>query len=153
MAVDATGQISVELPDGWRAATRTVGRGRRTPGDSADRRWWCHRIRLAGRSTRTVPGAFIWLFAEDGATTTSPSAFIAGRPHAGCVAAPVRTDRQAGLDWLIAGYRDCPNGRAQIVEAVGTRPGDTGLVYVQIAPPAGSPPAFVDTLLAGVRVR
>ena len=39
-----------------------------------------------------------------------------------------------------------------IVEAAGPAPGDAGLVYVQIAPPAGSGPAFVDALLAGVRV-
>jgi eukaryotic-like serine/threonine-protein kinase len=36
---------------------------------------------------------------------------------------------------------------------VAARPGGDGLVYVQIAPPANSTPAFVDTLLAGLRVR
>jgi tRNA A-37 threonylcarbamoyl transferase component Bud32 len=150
-AVDARGQISVQVPDGWAGATGYWTRpqdagGQRGPVvvTSPDPARWA--------VGTTVPGAFLWL-SEDGATTTSPSAFIAGRPHAVCVAVPMRTTRQAGLNWLIAGYRDCANGRAQLVEAVGTRPGDTELVYAQIAPPPGSPPAFVDTMLAGVRVR
>jgi hypothetical protein len=40
-----------------------------------------------------------------------------------------------------------------VVEAAGAAGGAAGLVYVQIAPPAGSGPEFVDRLLAGVRVR
>jgi hypothetical protein len=40
-----------------------------------------------------------------------------------------------------------------VVEAAGRAPGDAGLVYVQIMPPVGSGPAFVDALLAGIRVR
>jgi hypothetical protein len=39
------------------------------------------------------------------------------------------------------------------VEAAGLGPDGAGLVYVQLTPPAGSGPAFVDSLLAGVRVR
>jgi hypothetical protein len=151
-AVDARGQISVQVPDGWAAATGYWTRpqdagGQRGPAVvvSPDPARWA--------LGTTVPGAFFWLEENGAATTTSPSAFIAGRPHAGCVAAPMRTTKQAGLNWLIAGYRDCANGRAQLVEAVGTRPGDTELVYAQIAPRPGSPRAFVDTLLAGVRVR
>ncbi|GAA4469070.1 hypothetical protein GCM10023170_083910 [Phytohabitans houttuyneae] len=50
-------------------------------------------------------------------------------------------------------YSSCPGAKTVIVETAGVGPGDAGLVYVQIAPPAGSGPAFVDTLLAGVRVR
>jgi hypothetical protein len=65
----------------------------------------------------------------------------------------VRTSRQAGIDWVIAHYSACPDGRGRLVEAAGTGPGDAGLVYAQIAPPADSEPTFVDTLLAGVQVR
>jgi hypothetical protein len=46
-----------------------------------------------------------------------------------------------------------PSQLIGIAETAGIGPGDAGLVYVQIAPPAGSGPEFVDTLLAGVRVR
>ena len=97
-----------------------------------------------------VPGAFIWLSRDGGST---PAALAAERSHPACVAVPVRTSRQAGVEWQIASFRECPDGRREIVEAVGTRPGTDGLVYVQIAPPASSAPAFVDTLLAGLKVR
>jgi hypothetical protein len=69
------------------------------------------------------------------------------------VAAPIRTTRRAGVDWLIAEFRDCPDGRAHIVEAVGVRPGVPGIVYVEVAPPARSSPAFADTFLTGLRLR
>jgi hypothetical protein len=40
-----------------------------------------------------------------------------------------------------------------LVEAAGIGPAGAGLVHVQIAPPASNAATFVDTLLAGVRVR
>ena len=150
VAVDSTGRISIDVPDEWRAATgRWVGPadagGRRDPAlvVSPDPARW--------GTDAAVPGAFVWL-SRTGATLTTPAGFVAGRPHAGCTAAPVRTSRQAGIDWVIAQYR-CSDGRGWLVEAAGTGPGDAGLVYVQIAPPADSESTFVDTLLAGVRVR
>ena len=86
------------------------------------------------------------------AARTTPAAFIRQHGHPGCTAAPLRTTRQAGIDWLVARY-DCPGGHPVVVETAGLEPGGAGLVYVQVAPPAGSGPDFVDTLLAGVRVR
>jgi eukaryotic-like serine/threonine-protein kinase len=53
---------------------------------------------------------------------------------------------------VIAEY-DRADGRGRLVEAAGAGSDDAGLVYVQIAPPASSAPAFADVLLAGVRVR
>jgi hypothetical protein len=64
----------------------------------------------------------------------------------------VRRSRQAGIDWVIAAFA-CTGPRGPLVEAAGTTPAGGGLVYVQIAPPAADGPAFVDSLLAGVRVR
>jgi hypothetical protein len=40
-----------------------------------------------------------------------------------------------------------------LVEAAGMGTAGAGLVYVQVVPPADSDSTFVDTLLAGVRVR
>src|SRR3954453_2219905 len=80
------------------------------------------------------------------------AALIAQVPHARCTPAPVRRSRQAGIDWMIAAF-SCSDRRGQLVEVAGAGPAGAGLVYVQIAPPASSAPAFVDTLLAGVRVR
>jgi eukaryotic-like serine/threonine-protein kinase len=104
------------------------------------------------RTDATVPGVFVWLSRAGGARTT-PVEFIAGRPHADCTVAPMRTSRQAGIDWVIVEHSACSDGRGRLTEAAGTGPGDAGLVYVQIAPPVGSVPTYVDTLLAGVRVR
>ena len=139
VAVAPGGQISIELPDGWRAETR---------------RWQASRLVLSPDPARwltdpAVPGAFVELSRDD----TTPVELLAAQRQVACVAMPARTSRQGGLRWTIAGYRRCPNGRAQIVNAVAGRPGGDGLVYVQVAPPAGSTPAFVDTLLAGLRVR
>ncbi|MEU7906549.1 serine/threonine-protein kinase [Actinoplanes sp. NPDC049118] len=142
--VDAAGQLSLRIPAGWAARSGHWTRPGPALVVSPDPARWT-------RDT-AVPGAFAWL-SRDGAAETTPERFVAGRPNAGCATMPVRTSRQAGLDWFIAGFRACPDGRAEVVEAVGTRPGDTVLVYVQVAPPRGSAPAFVDTLLAGVRVR
>jgi eukaryotic-like serine/threonine-protein kinase len=150
VAVDASGRISVRLPDGWHART---GRwawpgqldGPRYPAllVSPDPSRW--------RTDEAVRGAFISLARDDPAGRT-PAAVIAQLPHAGCTPAPTRRSRQAGIDWVVAAF-SCPEPRGRLVEAAGTGPAGAGLVYVQIAPPAGSAPAFVDTLLAGVRVR
>jgi hypothetical protein len=148
MAVDPAGRIAVAVPAGWRVQSGSWA------GPAEDGRQRGPVLVISpdpGRwiADAAVPGAFIWLF-RDGAT---PAEFVAGRPHAGCTAAPVRSSRQAGIDWLIAGYTGCPGGRSTVVEAAATGPGGAGLVYVQVAPPAGSGPTFVDSLLAGVRVR
>ncbi|MEU4222500.1 serine/threonine-protein kinase [Actinoplanes sp. NPDC026623] len=142
--VDAAGRLSLPVPAGWAARSGHWTRPGPALVVSPDPARWT--------VDTAVPGAFAWL-SRDGAASTTPERFVAGRPNAGCVAQPVRTSRQAGLDWFIAGYRACPHGHPEVVEAVGTRPGDAMLVYVQVAPPANSTPAFVDSLLAGVRVR
>jgi hypothetical protein len=132
-AVDPTGRISVRLPEGWQAQPgRWSGPALLISPDPA--RW---------RTDDSVRGAFLW-FARDGG---SPDGFVARIPHADCAPEPVRHRRLAGIDWVIAAYL-CPGRRGPLVEAAAT-----GLVYVQIAPPANNPSTFVDTLLAGVRVR
>ncbi|MDI6104132.1 serine/threonine-protein kinase [Actinoplanes sp. NEAU-A12] len=150
VAVDATGRIAVRLPDGWRA---TTGRWA-WPGQPGGPRYPALLVSpdpARWRTDEAVRGAFIWL-ARDGTADRTPAAVIAQLPHAGCAPAPVRRSRQAGIDWVIAGF-DCADRRGRLVEAAGTAPGGTGLVYVQVAPPAGNASVFVDTLLAGVRVR
>lgn len=57
-----------------------------------------------------------------------------------------------GVDWVVARFT-CDQGRPEVVEVAGLAPGRVGLIYVQVVPPAGEGPGFVDTLLAGVRVR
>lgn len=151
VAVDSTRRITIALPAGWHATgsgwkDRSDASGAREPAlvvSPAPDRW---------KSDPAMPGAFIGLSREI-ATRSTPAAFVAQQPHAGCVAAPVRTSRQAGIDWVVALHSFCGSGKASVVETAGVGPGDAGLVYVQIAPPTGSGPAFVDTLLAGVRVR
>ncbi|GIF26514.1 hypothetical protein BJ973_000959 [Actinoplanes tereljensis] len=133
VATDRTGRISVRLPDGWRAQPgRWSGPALVISPDPA--RW---------RTDDAVRGAFLGLVPDGG----SPERFVAGIPHAGCAPEPVRRSRQAGIDWVIAAYL-CPDRRGMLVEAAGT-----GLIYVQIAPPATNSSTFVDTLLAGVEVR
>jgi tRNA A-37 threonylcarbamoyl transferase component Bud32 len=159
-AVDPTGRLTVALPVGW----RSWGSG------------WAEQLDPAGipepamivspdperwRTGRAVPGAFIGV-SRGLATDGTPAAFVAAQQHAGCTASPVRATRQAGIEWVVARYTACPDGfdrngrvarKPVIVESAGVGPGGAGLVYVQIAPPAGSGPEFVDELLAGVRVR
>ncbi|MFV2112989.1 serine/threonine-protein kinase [Micromonospora sp. LOL_025] len=145
-----SGPVTVRLPPGWRAAgTGWAGRygddGRLEPAlvVSPDPHRWA--------ADPTVPGAFVGLSAGLAARTT-PAGFVAERPHAACAATPVRRTRQAGVDWVVARFT-CEQGRPEIVEAAGLAPGRAGLIYVQVTPPAGSRADFVDTLLAGVRVR
>ncbi len=147
VAVDGPGRMSVALPAGWR--------WRKAPWDPASAgghggsmvemspepaRW---------RTDPTVPGVFVGLSRAAGVT---PSGYLARRNNDLCTAVPVRTRRLAGIDWLIAEFRDCPDGRAVLVEAAGTPPGSRRLIHVQVASGAGVVPS-VDALLAGVRVR
>jgi hypothetical protein len=149
VAVDATGRISVRLPDGWRAKAGRWAWPGQSDGPlhpallvSPDPARW--------RTDDAVRGAFISL-ARSGAAGRVPAAVIAQIPHAGCEPAPARRSRQAGVDWTIATF-SCPDRRALLIEAAGAGPAGAGLVFVQIAPPAGNVSGFVDTLLAGVRV-
>ncbi|MEU8374909.1 protein kinase [Micromonospora sp. NPDC048894] len=144
-----SGPVSVTLPAGWRAAgTGWAGRyderGRLEPAlvVSPDPGRWA--------TDPTVPGAFVGLSAGL-ARQTTPADFVAQRPHADCVAGPVRRTRRGGVEWVVAGF-SCPAGRPVLVEAA-ARAGRDGLLYAQIVPPPGGGPEFVDTLLAGVRVR
>ncbi|MGK5443700.1 protein kinase domain-containing protein [Micromonospora sp. URMC 105] len=145
-----SGPLSVALPAGWRATgTGWAGQygddGRLEPAliVAADPDRWA--------ADPGVPGAFVGLSA-DAARRTTPEGFVAERPHADCVAAPLRRSRQAGVDWVVARYA-CPAGRPVLVEAAGLAAGRDALLYVQIAPPPGGGTEFVDALLAGVRVR
>jgi eukaryotic-like serine/threonine-protein kinase len=150
-AADPTGRITVTLPNGWRAkGARWAGQrgpdGKLEPVlviSPAPERWL---------SAAAVPGAFVGL-SRSAAAQTTPAEFVAAKLHARCTAAPVRSSRQAGIDWVVATYTSCPGSYRVIVETAGMGPGDSGLVYVQITPPVGSGSAFVDSLLAGVRVR
>jgi hypothetical protein len=150
-AADPTGRITVTLPDGWHAAGSGWQDQRGPDGDpepalvmSPDPERWT--------SDPSVPGAFVGLSRGIAARTT-PAAFVAERAPADCVAAPVRRISEGGIDWVVATFTSCPDGRPVIVESAGAGPGAAGLVYVQITPPAGSAATFVDALLAGVRVR
>ena len=151
VVVDPSGRISVAAPAGW-----TVHGGKWTgPVEAGGDREPA--LVVAPEPDRwhvdgAAPGMFVWL-SRSAATRLTPNEFLAGRPHARCTAAPMVTSRQAGIDWVVARFSGCPDGRDSIVEAAGLGPGDAGLVYAQIAPPAGSAPTFVDTLLAGVQVR
>ena len=150
VAVDSTGRISVRLPEGWRAVTGQWAR----PGDSDGPRLPALLVSPDPARWRTddaVRGAFISL-ARDETADHSPAALLAEVPHAGCTAAPVRHSRPAGIEWVIAAFT-CADRRGRLVEAAGTAPSGAGSVYVQIAPPASNATTFVDTLLAGVRVR
>jgi hypothetical protein len=150
VAVDSTGRISIHLPETWQTAGGRW-KGPANAGGQDDPALVVSPDPVRWGTDPTVRGAFIWL-SRSGAAFFTPAAFVAGRTHAGCAAAPVRTSRQAGIDWVIAEYR-CSDGRGRVVEAAGTGSGDAGLVYVQIARPADSESTFVDSLLAGVRVR
>jgi tRNA A-37 threonylcarbamoyl transferase component Bud32 len=146
-ATDGTGQLTVVLPTGWRAA----GAG------------WAGRYGVDGglepafvispdpgrwRTDPAVPGAFVGLSRTAAARTTA-AGFVAEQPHARCAAAPVRRTRQAGLDWVVARFT-CTTPKPVIVEAAGVEAG--ALVYVQLAARPGAPDAEVDALLSGITV-
>ncbi|MEU1586795.1 serine/threonine-protein kinase [Micromonospora sp. NPDC005710] len=145
-----TGPLTVALPPGWSAAGATWAGQYGTDGEpepalvlSPQPRRWAADPRL--------PGAFVGLSAAT-AARTSPAGFLAERTHGNCTPAPTRTTRQAGVEWTVVAYR-CDQGRPRIVESAALHPGSAALVYVQITPPPDTDSAFVDTLLAGVRVR
>ena len=98
-----------------------------------------------------MPGAFVGVSVSTAARTT-PAGFLAERTHGDCTSAPVRTTRQAGVEWTVVAYR-CDRDRPRIVESAGLHPARGALVYVQVVPPLDGGPDFVDGLLAGVRVR
>ncbi|MET8251530.1 serine/threonine-protein kinase [Micromonospora sp. NPDC005197] len=145
-----TGPLTVALPPGWSATGATWAGQYGADGEPEPalvmsprpRRW---------AADPGLPGAFVGLSAATAARTT-PAGFLAERTHGDCAPAPARTTRQASVEWTVVRYI-CDQGRPQIVESAGLHPGGPALVYVQIAPPAGSGPDFVDTLLAGVRLR
>jgi hypothetical protein len=150
-AADRTGRITVALPNGWHVRGSGWAGQRDADGNlepalviAPDPDRW--------RSDPAMPGAFVGL-SRGLADRSTPARFLGEHPHADCVAAPTRTARLAGIDWIIAEFDSCRTGKAVIVESAGLGTGDAGLVYVQITPPAGSGSSFVDTLLAGVRVR
>ncbi|MEH1169748.1 serine/threonine-protein kinase [Micromonospora sp. CPCC 205539] len=149
-ATYTTGPLTVALPAGW-SATGTTWAGQYGADGEAEpalvmspqpRRW---------AADPRLPGAFVGFSATTAARTT-PAGFLAERAHGDCTSAPARTTRQADVEWTVVGYR-CDRGRPQIIESAGLHPGRAGLVYVQIVPPAESGADFVDTLLAGVRLR
>ncbi|MFI7607268.1 protein kinase [Micromonospora sp. NPDC049366] len=146
----ASGPVVVILPPGWRATgTGWAGQygddGALEPAliVSPDPGRWA--------TDPTVPGAFVGLSAST-ARRTSAEGFLAERPHADCVPAPVRRTRQGGTDWVVAAFT-CPGARPVVVEAAGLAADRTALLYVQAVPPPGGGTEFVDALLAGVRVR
>ncbi|WP_444950866.1 protein kinase domain-containing protein [Micromonospora ureilytica] len=144
------GPLTVALPPGWSATGATWAGQYGADGEpepalvmSPQPRRWAADPRL--------PGAFVGLSASTAARAT-PAGFLAERTHGDCTPAPARATRQAGVEWTVVAYR-CDRGRPRIVESAALHPGRPALVYVQVAPPADSGPAFVDTLLAGVRLR
>jgi hypothetical protein len=152
VAVDPTGRIAVTVPSGW----YTAGSG------------WAGQLGPDGRlapamlispnpgrwaSDPAVPGAFVGL-SRTIAVRTTPAGYVGEHPHAECAdVAPIRTARLAGVTWVIARFDTCRTGKPVIVEAAAATPDGASLLYVQLAPPAGSAGDFVDTLLAGVRAR
>ncbi|MFI5927991.1 serine/threonine-protein kinase [Micromonospora sp. NPDC051543] len=142
------GPLTVALPPGWSAAGATWAGQYGTDGEpepalvmSPQPRRWAADPRL--------PGAFVGLSASTAARAT-PAGFLAERTHGDCTPAPARTTRQAGVEWTVVAYR-CDRGRALIVESAALH--RAALVYAQITPPPNTATEFVDTLLAGVRVR
>ncbi|MFJ6955856.1 serine/threonine-protein kinase [Micromonospora aurantiaca (nom. illeg.)] len=147
-AVGRSGPLTVVLPVGWRAeGTGWAGRygddGDLEPAlvISPDPGNWA--------ADPTLPGAFVGL-ATGVARRAGPAAFLAGRAHADCAAAPPRRSRQGGVEWTVVTYT-CPTGRPMIVEAAGPATGRAGLLYVQLVPPPDAGADFADRVLAGVR--
>ncbi|QSB12792.1 serine/threonine protein kinase [Natronosporangium hydrolyticum] len=148
--VDSTGRLSVTLPEGWRAAGSGWSGQHRTDGDlepailiSPDPDAW--------RTDPAVPGAFVGLSRALAAEYT-PEQFLAAQHHGQCAAPERRTIGQGVIDWVILTFGGCESGKPELVEAAGLTAEPAELVYVQAAPPAGSGPEFIDSLLAGVRI-
>jgi len=151
IGTDSTGRITVTLPQGWRVAGSGWTGGAKRAGNlepavvmSPDPARW--------HSDSQMPGAFVGLLTVVPAGTT-PARFVAERQHRGCTAAPVRTSRQNGVDWIVAEFTLCGNRKPVIVEAASAGPDGAGLAYVQIASPPGTGSLFVDALLAGLTLR
>ncbi|WP_433538199.1 serine/threonine-protein kinase [Micromonospora sp. CA-249363] len=144
-----TGPLTVALPPGWSAMGATWAGQYGVDGEPEPALVMSPRPRRWAADPQ-LPGAFVGLSAATAARTT-PAGFLAERTHGDCAPAPARTTRQAGVEWTVV-LHVCGRGRPRIVESAGLHPDGPALVYVQIAPPAGSGPEFVDTLLAGVRV-
>jgi tRNA A-37 threonylcarbamoyl transferase component Bud32 len=147
-ATDRTGQITIALPDGWRAAGS--GWSGRFDGDgdlepalviSPDPQRW--------PTDPDVPGAFVGL-SRSAASSFTAAGFVAGHPHASCRASPVRLTRQPRIAWVVARF-DCATPKPVIIEAAGMAAG--AMVYVQIAPGPAATDRDVDALLSGVEVR
>jgi hypothetical protein len=148
-ATDDTGQITVTLLTGWRAAgSGWAGRydrdGRLEPAFvmSADPSRW--------RTDPAVPGAFVGLSRSAAARTTA-AGFVAEQRHASCAASPVRRTRQSGVDWVVARFA-CAAPKPVIIETAGLDAGSGALVYLQITPVPGTSDREIDALLAGVVV-
>ena len=148
-ARDSTGQITVDLPTGWRVAgSGWAGRAGVDGGlepalvISPDPRTWL--------TDPAVPGAFVGLSRTAAARTTA-AGFVAEQQHARCAAAPVRRTRQAGVDWVVARFA-CAEPKPVIIEAAGLDAGSGALVYVQVAPGPDATDRDIDMLLAGVAV-
>ncbi|MFC6021915.1 serine/threonine-protein kinase [Plantactinospora solaniradicis] len=148
---DSTGRITVALPNGWRV-TGSGWMGQRGPDGALEPALVMSPDPDRWRSDPAVPGAFVGL-SRTLAARHSPAGYVAEHPHAECDPSPVRTVRRGSIDWFVAGFTACREGKPVIVEAAGIGPDDAGLVYVQVAPPVESTPDFVDNLLAGVRAR
>ncbi|MGC4748696.1 serine/threonine-protein kinase [Micromonospora sp. DT201] len=144
------GPLTVTLPDGWSAAGATWAGQYGVDGEAEPALVMSPQPRRWAADPR-VPGAFVGFSATTAARTT-PAGFLAERTHGDCTSAPARTIRQAGVEWTVVAYR-CDRGRPRIVESAGRHPDRDALLYVQIVPPVDGGPDFVDTLLAGVRVR
>jgi tRNA A-37 threonylcarbamoyl transferase component Bud32 len=147
VAVDASRRMAVDLPAGWHARTgpwdavAAGGHGGTALIISPDPDRW--------PTDATLPGAFLGLSRD---ISVTPAEFLARRQNSACRGTlPPRTLRQGGVEWTIAGFRDCPDGRPRISEAVGVRPGVPGLVHVQMSLVGGQ--SAEDRLLAGLRLR
>ena len=148
---DPTGHLRVLAPAGWRA-DGAGWEGQREAGGDRDPAYVVAPDPGRWLSDPAMPGAFLGLSRGIAAQSTAAE-FVAGRHHAGCTAVPVRVVHTSTMDFTVAGYRACRDGKPVVAEAAALAPGAAGLVYVQVAPPANDGLRFVDTLLAGVAIR
>ncbi|WP_328849765.1 serine/threonine-protein kinase [Micromonospora zamorensis] len=144
------GPLTVTLPDGW-SATGATWAGQYDADGEAEPALVMSPQPRSWAADPGVPGAFVGVSVST-AARTMPAGFLAERTHGDCTSAPVRTTRQAGVEWTVVTYR-CDRDRPRIVESAGLHPARGALVYVQVVPPLDGGPDFVDGLLAGVRVR
>lgn len=148
--MDSSGRLHVALPSGWRA-TGSGWSGQPSADGGLEPAILISPDPDAWRTDPAVPGAFIGL-SQTLAAEYTPAQFIAAQQHAQCAAPTLRTSSAGDIEWQVATFATCHPGKPELVEAAGLAPGRTELVYVQVAPPVGSGPEFVDSLLAGVQV-